>query len=136
MKNIIIATLTLTLSLVSCKKNDKSLNEIFDKTNATEINQGQFRNDKLDVSGCARIFTKDKNHYLVFEGFKTTDGPDLKVYFSNSTAADNIVSLGNLKAIAGSFSYCIPSDVNLGTHKYVLIYCEEYTKLFGYAILN
>ncbi len=136
MKKVITAILAFIVVLASCKKNDKTLNEPFDKSNAIELNRGIYINSSQEVSGCARVYTKDNNRYLVFENFKATAGPDLKVYFSTSTTNNDVVSLGDLKATGGNFSYCIPANIDISSYKYILIWCEDFKKLFGYAVLN
>lgn len=136
MKKIIIATMAFISVLTSCKKNDITLNEMFDRNNATEINRGSYVNSSEKVSGCARVFVKDNNRYLIFENFKATAGPDLKVYFSTSTSNNAIVSLGDLKGTGGTFYYCIPANVDVNSYNHILIWCEDFKKLFGYAVLN
>lgn len=54
---------------------------MFDRNNATEINRGSYVNSSEKVSGCARVFVKDNNRYLIFENFKATAGPFKGLFF-------------------------------------------------------
>ena len=69
-------------------------------------------------------------------GFKTDAGPLLELYLSTDLKATEFVSLGELKGLEGDFSYEIPSNVNLDTHKYLMVWCVEFYVDFGHAILE
>ena len=73
--------------------------------------------------------------YLRFENFEATNGPDLKVYLSNDLEAKDYVSLGDLKGNIGNQNYGL-DDVDVLDYKYVLIWCEQFSVLFGIAIVG
>src|SRR3989344_4202384 len=87
------------------------------------------------VKGKADIFETDAKKYLRFEDFESTNGPDLKVYLSDDLKAGKYKSLGDLKGNIGNQNYEIPGDVNVSDYKYALIWCEQFSVLFGYSEL-
>jgi len=44
--------------------------------------------------------------------------------------------VGNLKAVAGNFSYELSASVNYSLNNRVLIWCEELPVLFGNSVLQ
>ena len=73
---------------------------------------------------------------LVFENFKTDNGPDLRVWLSPNNNGSPYQEVGLLKAVTGNFSYEISSTFNYTINKRVLIWCEDFSVLFGHAILQ
>lgn len=71
----------------------------------------------------------------MFENFKTDAGPDLRIYLAQDTRTTGFVELGRLEK-TGNFNVQIPNSVNLGTHTHVLIWCKQFSVLFGYAALK
>lgn len=87
------------------------------------------------TSGTALIISDNEETYLRFEDFSATNGPDLKVYLANDLDADDYVSLGELKGNIGNQNYEL-SDVEYEDYQYVLVWCEAFSVLFGYAELE
>ncbi len=88
-------------------------------------------------SGSAKIVEySNGKKFLVFEDFKTTNGPDLYIYLSNDLEATDYKILGELKGNIGNQQYEIPEDVNTQDYKYVLIWCKQFGVLFGSAEMN
>lgn len=88
------------------------------------------------VNGDLVVLSSADVTYLRFENFESTNGPDLKVYLSNDLEAKDYVSFGDLKGNIGDQNYEIPENINLEDYKYVLIWCERFSVLFGHADLN
>ncbi len=88
------------------------------------------------VEGSAKVISADSRMHLRLENFKSTNGPDLKVYLSKDLDADEYVSLGELKGNIGNQNYEIPAGTNIEEYKYVLIWCEQFSVLFGHAELK
>lgn len=112
------------------------LNETFDTNGATLISQSNFSSNKHTTLGCMRIYSKNVSKNLVFEGFKTDNGPDLRVSLSKNTSDIDFVEIGGLKSIRGNFYYCFDNSINITDYKYVLIWCEDASVLFGNAQLK
>jgi hypothetical protein len=73
---------------------------------------------------------------LRLEDFKSTNGPDVHLYLSNNKQANDFIDLGRLKANIGNQNYQIPLDTDFNKYKYVLIWCQPFSVLFGSAQLN
>lgn len=133
----IIVILISCIQFSACKKKEKEkiLNESFDTNGATLISQTNFSSNAHTTSGCVRLYSKNGTKNLVFEGFKTDSGPDLRVYVSKSTGNNDFIEAGKLKATSGSFYYTLDGTINTADYKYVLIWCEDYSVLFGNAQL-
>ena len=103
-----------------------------DSENVIVISEGSFSGaDSFhQVSGEAKIVSVDGQEYLRLEDFESTNGPDLKVYLSNDLNADDYVSLGELKGNIGNQNYEL-SGIDYDNYKYVLIWCERFSVLFG-----
>ena len=55
--------------------------------------------------------------------------------FQNQKSNSDFIEAGKLKATKGNFYYIMNSSINTVDYKYVLIWCEDYSVLFGYAQL-
>ncbi len=138
MKNILFLFLALSL-FSACKKEeqqDAMLNEVFDTSQATLLVQGTCVTNAHPTSGTVKVYLKNGSKYLVFSGFKTDAGPDLRVYFSRTTNNTDFIDLGALKSINGNFYYDVGSTINTTNYNHVLIWCEDASVLFGHAQLQ
>ncbi len=68
--------------------------------------------------------------------FKTDAGPDLRVYLSEDVTDESFIDLGALKATSGDFFYEIQNNTDVESFNRVLIWCEDFSVLFGNAELN
>lgn len=141
MKPIVIyfsAVIALAVSFSSCKKESTPtavLNEKVDVTIAAPATMSSgFSNGPYgSVSGNARVYQTNGKYQLALENFSSSNGPDLKVYISKEQQPVNFVNLGSLKSTAGNQLYDIPASVNVKDYTYALIYCQQYSHLFGYT---
>jgi hypothetical protein len=97
---------------------------------------GSFQPGGYEVSGTASILETNDTYILRFNDFKTEDGPGLFVYLSTDLTATDYIDLGELKAIEGDFNYEIDTGIDFNKYKNVLIWCEPFNALFGYAELT
>ena len=136
MKNI-ICVLIIAILLFSCKKEETMLNEMFTPTlHDTLVAQGSFSSNDHTTSGAVKLYSKNGVKTIVFEGFKTDSGPDLRVYLSKTTNKADFVEIGTLNATSGNFNYLVANSVNTTAYKYILIWCEDFSVLFGNALLQ
>ncbi len=122
----------------SCKK-DKTPAVLNDDIPAalTTIVSGTFVSSAHTSSGTARIAKDAANKiYLVFENFKTDNGPDLRVWLSANNNGTPAQEVGLLKAVTGNFSYELDASFNYTTNNRVLIWCKQFSVLFGYSALK
>lgn len=130
--------MTLAVLLFSCKKENSAepLNESFNTSQATLLSQASFIAATHPTSGNVKLYTQNGINTLVFENFKTDSGPDLRVYLSKSIGNSDFKDLGVLKSTKGNFNYVVSNAINTGTYKYVLIWCKDFSVLFGSATLQ
>jgi hypothetical protein len=58
------------------------------------------------------------------------------MYLSKSTGNTDVVDLGDLKSIDGTFYYSFDPSTNTNDYKYVLIWCKGFSVLFGNGALQ
>lgn len=89
-----------------------------------------------NAEGMARVIPlEDGNRVLRFENLKATNGPDLYVYLATDKDASDFVDLGRLKGNIGNQNYNIPQGTDLSKYDTVLIWCKQFSVLFGSAEL-
>jgi len=132
----LILVLTATVSFFSCAKNTpEQANETIPE--GTVLARGTFQTNSHTTSGMVSLVQDSSGKKkLVFQNFKTDNGPDLRVWLSPNTGASSYVEAGILKAVNGNFFYEMPSSFNHSTNNHVLIWCEDFSVLFGHAVLQ
>ncbi len=89
-----------------------------------------------NAEGMAKVITlEDGNKVLRLENLKATNGPDLYVYVATDKGASDFVDLGRLKGNIGNQNYNIPQGTDLTKYNTVLIWCKQFSVLFGSAKL-
>ena len=127
---------------------DTTINETMNTT--MDISQNREENKNLIVGnfvgvndgihnaeGKAKILAlSDGSQILRLEDFKSTNGPDVHLYLSTDKQASDFIDLGRLKANNGNQNYQIPINADFNKYKYVLIWCQPFSVLFGSAQLS
>lgn len=96
------------------------------------------------AEGTATIYQlPDGSRVLRFEGFRSTNGPDLHVILStdpdprsHDALGEDYVELGRLKGNVGNQNYEIPADIDLSQYRSVVIYCQPFQVVFSTATLT
>lgn len=88
-----------------------------------------------DASGIAKILRVSDSAYLRFEDFEVTNGPDLRVYLTNSGDVKNGLHLEKLKGSKGSQNYLL-NQIDWQKYDTVVIYCQPFGVHFGQAKLD
>lgn len=89
-----------------------------------------------NAEGVAKVITlQDGNKVLRLENLKATNGPDLYVYVATDKGASDFIDLGRLKGNIGNQNYDIPQGTDLTKYNTVLIWCKQFSVLFGSAKL-
>lgn len=128
MEKILFLLISL-FCLVSCEMEDGP--EVLDIGNTVLLSEGTFEpTSGINVSGSAKIYTRNGQRKVVLDGFSISNGPDLKVYLSASDSPSDFINLG---ALTTATAYSIPDQVNLADYPYVLIHCQQYNHLFAIA---
>jgi glutaredoxin len=90
-----------------------------------------------NAEGTATVIPlEDGSNILRLEDFKSTNGPDLYVYLATDEKATDYVSLGRLKANIGNQNYEIPDGTDLSKYDTALVWCKQFSVLFGHAGLS
>jgi hypothetical protein len=90
-----------------------------------------------NAEGAAKvIYLEDGSDVLRLEDLKVTNGPDLYVYLATDKQASDFVNLGRLKANNGNQNYDIPEGTDLSKYDTVLVWCKQFSVLFGSAELT
>ncbi len=107
--------------------------------------QGGFRSLEHQTTGEAIVSQlSDGSRVLRLENFKTSNGPDLRVYLSagsNDAAfgreyGKDFVELGVLKGNLGSQNYSVPAGIDLVKYRNAVIWCKRFSVGFGVATLR
>ncbi len=139
MKSFVYLIAMLWLVAAGCKKEDAIAPQVMeelppdvmkDSTSQVSTFQGAGR---YSVTGKVSLLQGTDKLVLAFEDFSSSSGPDLKVYLSKDTKASAVINLGELKALKGNFSYEVDKSKYTPDFKYVLIWCEDFSVLFGSA---
>ena len=143
MKKIIIFSLSV-LMMGACTKNEELTPVVqttptnVDTTKPAEATGTFSSSGNYQSSGTVKIVV-DKNDatkkFLSFENFKTSNGPDLYIYLAEDKIATGFTSVVKLDK-TGTFTVAIPSSANLTKQKFVLIWCKQFSALFGSAKLE
>ncbi len=98
--------------------------------------EGAFVSNAHTTSGTAKVFENSKGvKTLTFENLKSDAGPDLRVYLAEDKAITNFIEIS--KAVKnGDISYELPATVNISKQKFVLIWCKQFSVLFGSSELK
>ena len=132
-----ICFLIFVALLSSCKEEDATptapINDDFDTTTATVLKSGTLAGIGHTVSGTVTIYKSASSKTVVLDPFSSQNGPDLKVYLSKDINASSYISLGALKSTSGKQSYEIPGNQDVTDYNYVMVWCEQFTVVFGRA---
>lgn len=135
--SIVLVAAIFFLCSTGCKKaSTETLNEMVN-TGAVLKYSGNFMGQGgQTVSGEAKIFLEGTRYFLMLTGFKSDNGPDLKVYLSKGVAPLEQISLGDLKSTNGNQVYEIAGAPDFMIYKYALIHCEKFNHRYGSAELK
>ncbi|MEO7394244.1 MAG: DM13 domain-containing protein [Chitinophagaceae bacterium] len=135
-KIFVSAAIILILFLNACSKTPDNITETL-PTAVSTLLTGTFTSNAHTTSGTVKVVADASGKkFLVFENFKTDNGPNLFVWLSPNTSGSPNQELGSLKAVNGNFSYELDASKNYTTNNRVLIWCKPFSVLFGHAILQ
>ncbi|HZE78395.1 MAG TPA: DM13 domain-containing protein [Nitrososphaeraceae archaeon] len=90
-----------------------------------------------NAEGSAKVIPLgDGNTILRLENFKSTNGPNVHLYLATDKSASDFIDLGKLKANNGNQNYNIPHGTDLAKYNTALIWCKDFSVLFGSAQLK
>ncbi len=114
---------------------DEPADEAQSTNEVISLAEGSFSSlSRYTVTGNATVLNDgSEQRFLRFEGFESTNGPDLNVYLRADDG--EFIDLGNLKGNIGDQNYEIPVDVDLERFNTVEIWCVRFGVGFGEAEL-
>jgi hypothetical protein len=90
-----------------------------------------------NAEGLVRVIPLgDGSTILRLENFNSTNGPNVHLYLATDKATSNFIDLGRLKANNGNQNYNISHDTDLTKYNMALIWCKDFSVLFGSAQLE
>ena len=91
-----------------------------------------------NAEGLAKVMPLDGSGHTILrlEKFKSTNGPNVHLYLATDKTASNFIDLGRLKANNGNQNYKIPVGTDLAKYNMALIWCKDFSVLFGSAQLK
>ena len=141
MKNLM--RILAIIVLISCSETEDNTpaNPIDDDFDPTGMQVALLRKGTLmgvghAVEGSANVYSDAGQLILVLDPFMSQNGPDLKVYLSKDEKASEYLNLGPLKSTTGKQSYDISGMPDLDQYKFAMIWCQQFSVLFGVAELQ
>jgi hypothetical protein len=108
----------------------------FEPSAAVLLREGTMVGSGHTVSGTVKVYDDGGQKIVVFDPFTSQNGPDLKVYLSTDEVASEYLNLGALKSTTGKQTYLVTGMPDFDEYKFVLIWCEQFSVLFGVAKLE
>jgi len=107
------------------------------------VASGEFRGIDHHTEGTALLIQlEDGSYVLRFEGFETSDGPDVRIYLSAAPADaaegdhdDDFIDLGAMTANIGDQNYAIPAGTDIDRFQSAVVWCRRFSTGFGVAPL-
>ena len=109
--------------------------------NNSALLTGTFTSFAHGLSGAASQYTLNNQQRIIqLEDFTMSAGPDVYVFLSKSNNYSKSNTIGIAKLNKGYsnalLSITLDPAINLETHPFVLVYCVEFSSLFGFAELK
>lgn len=142
---VFIIAIVSSVNIISCSKPTDAgtsttpiaTDSTFEPSKATLLKQGTFMGAGGHIAnGTVKLYDYLGKKYIYIENLTATNGPDLKVYLSTNLSASQFVSLGNLKSVTGNQTYLISTPPDFSQYNKILIWCQQFTVLFGSAALQ
>jgi hypothetical protein len=142
MRRFIFSIIAIVIA-ASCSEEDSitptvPVDDDFDpmEMGAMLIKEGTLMGVGHSVSGNVRVYDSGGQLTVVLDPFSSQNGPDLKIYLSKDEQAMEYLNLGALKSTTGKQSYEVSGMPNLDQYKFVMVWCQEFSVLFGIAELH
>lgn len=136
MKKLQFALFSLIILVFACKKSEITTSDsppiVIAATDST-LYSGSFANGAHTVTGSVKLIkAADSKKYLVFDNFKTDAGPDLHIYLAEDKTAKVYTDITST-VVNGNTKLEVPTTANTGKQKFVLVWCKQFSVLFGSA---
>ena len=134
----------VALFFVACKKENnlpsQQVNDLATNINDT-IGIGQFTGYDHGLKGSAILYKDSSGKSIIrLENYTMTSGPDVFLYLSTGStySPSKVISVAKLTAgyIGSDINFPVDDSNYTKDHKYVLVYCKQFSSLFGNALLQ
>lgn len=127
--------LALALSLSFACEKASSDDDVTPGDTEVVLSSGTFSNGAHATSGAAKLVKdKDGKKFLLLENFKSDPGPDVRLYLATSLKDDDYTEI--TKTVTnGNVRLAVPSTAK-DSQKFILVWCEKFSVLFGSAELK
>jgi Electron transfer DM13 len=137
MKKLVLAFFSLIVLTSACSKITTSdMAPVVISSTDKVLSSGSFVNGAHATSGSVKLIeSADKKKYLVFDNLKSDAGPDLRIYLAEDNAAKVYTEITN-KVVNGNSKLEVPTSANTDKQKIVMVWCKQFSVLFGSADLK
>jgi hypothetical protein len=123
---------------------DRAVSEGLPDATLTALAAGQFQGYAHETEGTATLYDGGGKTVLRLTNFKTSNGPDVRIYLVAAPDATDdatvknaeVVDLGSMKGNVGDQNYDVPATVDLSKFQAVVIWCARFSVNFGAAPLR
>ena len=138
MRRRTVSTLCVLMAILSCNGVPEEAAEEELPADGEVIVRGEFVDGVHPTSGTAEVIQDADSGAtsLILSDFSSDNGPALYVYLATDSSASDVIDLGALRATSGTLNYAIPEGTYDAKYDNVLIWCEEFSVLFGAAALS
>ena len=135
--SVALVVLLISFLMFSCKKEEVvSVPPTEVAKGLTTLLTGTFTSADHPTSGTVKLAKDDTGKkFLVFDTFKSDAGPDLRIYLSTDLKATSFTEITN-QVSSGTFQLPVDAAINTDTKRKVLIWCKQFSVLFGSADLK
>jgi hypothetical protein len=125
--------LIVSFTFFACNKKEETTTPVTtDKPAGTLVTSAPMSGSgSYKVSGNAELYNNNGVWKLYLSNFSSSNGHDLKLYLASDASATTFINLGKLKSTNGDQTYDITGTPDLKTYKYALIWCQQFSVLFG-----
>ncbi len=141
MSKLFFIVTTVGVLILSCKKQNGTTQlpatDKIDTSKAAVKYSGTFVSAPGEtVGGKALVLLNGAIYSVALQSFSVNNGPDLHIYLSKELQPVNFIDLGKLKSTNGDHVYILSKVPDFSAYRYVLIFCQQYSVLFGSAELK
>ena len=126
------------LLATSCSKDELEVisEETTNDPSAVVAYAGSFVTEVHTTSGKVSVLKSTNGDYsLKIEDLKSDAGPDLRIWIAEDKRAANYIEVSDVVK-NGTYTLDLPKDIDYSKRKYVLIWCKQFSVLFGSAELK
>ena len=132
----IVSLCVLALTGCSSSSDTETEAELIAEMESLPILKGQFVSAAHPTEGTVALNVKRTQ--ININGLKSDEGPIMELYLATDLEATDFITLGAMQGFEGDFSYEIPNSdtIDFTKHKYLLVWCVEFSVNFGHAVLK